>query len=192
MYNYNMITKLMTKAEYARHRGFSTQYLSGLIRKKKIVPEYDGKINPEKADALLGPVKNKSTIIHLSIPKIEEPKPQVQVKSKMQEISLTEAIEISAEKILSSETLFEAQKYREIYAALIKKLEYQKAKGLLRSGEEVDKLNFDTARLIRDFLISIPDRLAPLVAAETDLHTCTQILKVEIHSLLESISDAFA
>ncbi len=180
-----MIVRLMTKSEYAHHRGVSTQYISKLIKQKKISVEYGDKIDPEKVDAILGPVspEKKSSL----------PTPTSNLsllpKSEPTAISTAEGIEISAEKILASTSLFEAQRYKEIFQALTKKLEYEKLDGSLLSREEVEKAAFESGRQIRDMLQAIPDRIAPLVAAETDLHACTQILKAEIRSILESMCD---
>ncbi len=179
----------MTKAEYARHRGVKPPYIYQLIKQGKIILEYDGRIDPVKADAALGPIKHQL----IELPMRQQGKePKLKPRSIPVEISLSEGIEISAAKILASTTLFEAQQYKEIYNALTKKLEYEKLDGSLLFREEVEKSVFETGRQIRDMLQAIPDRIAPLVASETDLHACTQILKTEIRAILESMCDAIS
>ncbi len=44
---------------------------------------------------------------------------------------------------------------------------------------------FSASRLCRDSLLSIPDRIAPLVAAENDPHRCKNILDKEITATIE-------
>ena len=79
---------------------------------------------------------------------------------------------------------------REAYAARLTRLEYDQ-----RSGKLVDKneLKMRLAKLhmaLRDSLRTIPDRVAPIVAAETDQAKIHAMLLKEIGQALESLSNA--
>lgn len=58
---------------------------------------------------------------------------------------------------------------------------------------EVDKVRlewFEICRTIRNSLLSISDRLAPVVAAETDPSKCHELINEEINKALENLSNA--
>ena len=79
---------------------------------------------------------------------------------------------------------------REAYAARLTRLEFDQ-----RSGKLVDKaeLKMKLARLhmaVRDALRTIPDRVAPIVAAENDQAKIHSMLLLEIGQALEGLSGA--
>jgi hypothetical protein len=81
---------------------------------------------------------------------------------------------------------------REAYAARLTRLEFDQ-----RSGKLVDKaeLKMRLARLhmsVRDALRTIPDRVAPIVAAETDQAKIHAMLLKEIGQALEGLSGAIS
>ena len=72
--------------------------------------------------------------------------------------------------------------------------ENARIKNKIASGEfvEIELINrqgFEAGRLIRDQVQAIPDRIAPLVAAETDTFKCKQLMSREIDFILEGIHD---
>jgi hypothetical protein len=81
---------------------------------------------------------------------------------------------------------------REAYAARLTRLEYDQ-----RSAKLVDKneLKMKLAKLhmaVRDSLRTIPDRVAPIVAAETDQAKIHAMLLKEIGQALEGLSGAIS
>jgi len=81
---------------------------------------------------------------------------------------------------------------REAYAARLTRLEYDQ-----RSGRLVDKaeLKMRLAKLhmaVRDSLRTIPDRVAPIVAAETDQAKIHAMLLKEIGQALEGLGSAIS
>ena len=63
-----------------------------------------------------------------------------------------------------------------------------KLKGEYVARTKVDKYLFESGRQIRDALLGIPDRLAGIMAAETDQHKCHVQMTQEIRRALESLS----
>ena len=61
--------------------------------------------------------------------------------------------------------------------------------GTLLPTEDVIRAAHTTGRDLRDMLTQIPDRIAPLIPDQSDLHQRTQILKVEINAILENMAD---
>ncbi|MBI3693743.1 MAG: hypothetical protein HY238_02725 [Acidobacteria bacterium] len=56
------------------------------------------------------------------------------------------------------------------------KLDYEERSGKLVDAEEVTKAAFDDARVVRDRLLTIADRIASLLAAESDSKKVYNIL----------------
>ena len=55
-------------------------------------------------------------------------------------------------------------------------------------ADEVKVAAFNKARIVRDGLLNIPDRLAALLAAESDEHKVHKLLASEIRAVLEEQS----
>ena len=55
--------------------------------------------------------------------------------------------------------------------------------------ETVQKAAFDLARTVRDGLGNIPDRIAPIIAAEADVHSVHVLISKEINQSLERLSN---
>jgi len=81
-----------------------------------------------------------------------------------------------------------ARNWNEQYKAALKKIEYEEKAGKLLDAAEVANDAFNAGRMIRNQITSIPDRCAPLVAAESSQFECKQILLKEINIILEGLS----
>jgi hypothetical protein len=77
---------------------------------------------------------------------------------------------------------------KETYEALLKKLEYEEKLGKLVSIEQMEVESFNAARIARDKLLSIPDRIVPLLVGKTDIHEIKEILRKEINESLENLT----
>jgi hypothetical protein len=81
----------------------------------------------------------------------------------------------------------EARTIRENYNAKLAKLEFHKRAGKLVDAEIVKREAFKTARIVRDALSNIPDRLAPQLAAESDQFKIHRLMTEEIRKSLEAL-----
>lgn len=77
---------------------------------------------------------------------------------------------------------------RELYLARLAKIEFEERTGKLISRDEVTVAAFTKARTVRDSLLNIPDRVAAVLAAETDPVRAHQILTHEIRKALRELS----
>lgn len=82
-----------------------------------------------------------------------------------------------------------ARTSRERANADLAHLELQKQLGTLVSKAEVEKASFAVARVVRDAFMTLPDRLAPRLAAESDLARIHADLENEIRYILNGLSD---
>jgi hypothetical protein len=67
-------------------------------------------------------------------------------------------------------------------------LELDLKRGNLVRAEDVRKAAFDKARVARDRLMAIPDRLAPLLAAESDPRKVHALLASELHKVCAELA----
>lgn len=81
-----------------------------------------------------------------------------------------------------------ARTQKEVYAAQLKKLEFETKAGKLVQVDAVYAEAYRVHRSIRDTLKSMPDRVAAALAAETDVHACRVLLMTEINKLLDQLS----
>lgn len=83
-----------------------------------------------------------------------------------------------------------ARAVREQYLARLAKIEFEERSGKLISRDEVTVAAFNKFRTFRDGILNIPDRVAALLAAESDPHKVHEILTTEIRKALLEFADA--
>lgn len=81
-----------------------------------------------------------------------------------------------------------ARAMREAFAAKTAKLEYERLSGKLIEADEVRRGAFETGRRVRDTILSIPDRLSPILAGLTDVNEIHRALTIELRAALEALS----
>ena len=158
----------MDAKEYAKHRNVSgamvTKYLQQGMIPSAIRKGRKWVIDPELAD--------KDLADRLQIP---DRKPNVQ-KLNLQTGHKQPLPSLAANRAI-----------REMYAARITKLEFEeRSKKLV----PLDELRLELAKLhlvVRDNLRTVPDRIAPIVAAETDQAKIHSIILQEIRQCLERL-----
>ncbi len=153
----------MSQRAYARHRGVSHKAVQKAIDSGRIATLPDGQIDSEAADAQWG----KNTREHAPFTSQQD-----------------EGSEFGASQYTK------ARAVREHYQARLAKLEYEEKVGKLVSKDEVQIAAFNKFRQYRDHLLNIPDRLAAMLAAESDSAKCYEILATEIRKALNEFSDA--
>lgn len=84
-------------------------------------------------------------------------------------------------------TFQQARTLREAYMARLAKLEFEEKSGKLVHADAVKNEAFKTARMVRDNLLNIPDRVAGELAAEANQFKVHQRLTLEIRRALEDM-----
>lgn len=77
------------------------------------------------------------------------------------------------------------------YDARLRRLDYEERIGRLISADAVKVEIFRTNRMVRDSLLTIPDRVAPVLSAETSAEKIRAILTKEITAVLRDLADEF-
>ena len=158
----------MDAKEYAQHRNVSGAMVTKYIQ-QGMIPSAIRKgrkwvIDAEQADKDLA-----------------ERLQTVEKKPNVQKLNLRTGHQQSLPSLAANRAI------REMYAARITKLEFEERSKKLVPLEE---LRMELAKLhlvVRDNLRTIPDRIAPLVAAETDQAKIHSIILKEIRQCLEGL-----
>lgn len=83
----------------------------------------------------------------------------------------------------------QSRAHRETYEALLKKLEYEEKSGKLVEISKMEVDAFTAARVARDKLLGIPDRVAPHLVGQTEIHVIKELLRKEILNCLQNLTD---
>lgn len=80
------------------------------------------------------------------------------------------------------------EKRQKHFQAELSRLKFEEQAGQLLNADEVKSEAFKTLRLVRDGLLSIPDRVASELAAEKDPFSVRKRLDEEIRNVLQNLS----
>ncbi len=114
-------------------------------------------------------------------------------KDKPKEVTKEEVDSYLDETIgdLAKLDIYQLQRRNELEKLLLAQIKRKRESGELVEIELVSRQGFEAAKAIKDQLSAIPDRVAPLVAAETDPFKCKQLMIKEIDYVLESLHQGF-
>lgn len=153
---------LMSKAEYARYKGWSRANVTNHVKAGNITTTPDGKIDPERADL-----------------ELEANSPRTSNRTKGEAAPHTSQVSLSRIRAV-----------REIYQVKKAKFEVEQLEGTLVDLKSMQDAAFRQGRLVRDTLLAIPSRLAPVVANESDVHRVHEIIHKEVMESLRAIDKA--
>ncbi|MCB9980279.1 MAG: hypothetical protein H6863_03970 [Rhodospirillales bacterium] len=166
---------LLTQTDYAARRGVSRQYISKLI-KEGVLPLIDGKVNPVQADAILEARREPSRQTHQQ--RQEHQAAIVGESGQRRTISNAELPTILLKTKIKSET--EKAKLLEIKANV--------EAGKYVDIDDVRAAAFKQGRIVRDSILIIADRLAPVLANMSNVDEIHKLLTEEHNKALEVIS----
>lgn len=188
-----MTREPMSLRAYARHRGVSLRAVQKALASGRIAARKDGRVDPALADAnwarntaprprpaskpdkkapikdVTSPASPQSARHHSDPPRRESPEPP----------RLESGLEYS-----------KARAVREGYLARLAKIDFEERTEKLVSADEVRVASFNRFRQFRDGMLNIPDRLAAVLAAESDPRKVHELLSTEIRKALLEFSDA--
>jgi len=77
----------------------------------------------------------------------------------------------------------------QIYEALLKKLRYEERAKNLTPTADVETARFTEFRILREACFNIPPRIAALVAGESEVERCQQLLENELNAVFNAFAD---
>jgi hypothetical protein len=158
---------IMSQRAYAQHRGVAHKAVQKAIESGRISTTPDGKIDSDLADQEWA--RNTRSAA-----------PQVRQRGPHDEDG----------EGFSASQYTKARAFREFYQARLAKIEYEERVGKLVSKDEVQIAAFNKYRQYRDHMLNIPDRVAAMLAAESEPAKCYEILQTEIRKALNESADA--
>lgn len=150
---------LVTQAEYARIHNFSKAYISKLIKKGKL-QLVDGRIDEELADEIL--------CLSDRAAKIDDDSENTQDLHKR---------------------YLKARLKSEENRARILELEREEKEKNLIPSELIKKDAYEQARIVREKLLAIPDRVATLILGLSTAAEIHEVLSKEIRQALEELAN---
>ncbi|MGL5029385.1 MAG: hypothetical protein ACRC6C_04805 [Wolbachia pipientis] len=155
----------ITQTEWAREIGVSKQYVCYLV-KKGIVELEDGLIDREQANEAVAAIRDPSQPLRRKGGEIEAKRGNTSELSTM-------LLKTRIKNEMERGKLLEAKAKAEI--------------GELISVEEVKTEAFNVARVVRNNLLNIPDRVSVLLASINDTEKIHETLTEEIRTALEEL-----
>ena len=92
-------------------------------------------------------------------------------------------------KLKSNPTITDVNIYKAIYSGKLEQLKYEKEQNLLIKKDVVEEKAYSVARIIRDKINTIPERLSNELATMTDPHAVKELLFSEFSKLLSDFSE---
>jgi hypothetical protein len=153
---------------YAKHRGVAESAVRKAISQGRISKGTNGKIDPQKADnewrKNTDPAQIKRTLPPENSDYIHRSVP------------------------LSGPSYQQSRAIKEAYSAKMIRLQFEKESKKLISVDEVKIVAFNAARMTRDRILNVPDRVIPQLVGKTNIFEMKEILKAELIKALEELS----
>jgi len=168
---------LITQAAWARRRGFSRQYVGRLV-KRGVVRLIDGMVDPAEADAALAAFREPAR------PERRARAPRAGgsgARPGAEPLSLPQGGDLPT-------LLLKTRIKSEVERARLLEIKAKVEAGKYVDADEVKVAAFNKARIVRDALLSIPDRLAAVLAAETETQKVHALIAAEVRQALEELT----
>lgn len=177
-----MTIKEMSKTEYAAQRGVTKQAVYAAVRSGRIAGAVlpNGKIDADRADQLWADNTHPSSGYSGHIEKRGRKTPNL---DEVREKASAVGIDPNAPPPLAESKTLQAA-----YQARLAQIEYEEKSGKLVDADEVKKAAFKAARVTRDAILAIPDRVAAQFAGMTDPFTIHSTLTAELRGAIEEIT----
>jgi hypothetical protein len=157
----------MSLRAYARHRGVSLRAVQKALQSGRISALEDGRLDAEVADDNWA----RNTAPRPQLPS-KPAKPPASPKSAHHHAGAPRREATDPPKLESGLEYSKARAVRESYLARLAKIDFEERTEKLVSRDEMQVAAFNRYRTFRDGMLNIPDRLAAVLAAETDPALC--------------------
>lgn len=172
------MSDLLSFRQYAKRRGVSPEAVSKAVETGRISTVLDAagkrKIDPAKADAQW----------ELNTSKAMQRKPTAPARPPVSESP------DPAPTAGAGPSYAQSRAIREAYAARLAKLEFEEKSEKLVEVDKVKVEAFRTARIVRDAILAVADRIDAELAVLNDRNEINRVLKTELVRALEDLANA--
>lgn len=178
---------------YARHRGVSHTAVRKALASGRITASDDGTIDPARADEAWATSTNLSKPRNSVIGTSKAPRStpaSLRTANGAVDVEPLSSPKSSAGPGRLASSYADSRAARESYLARLAKLEFEERSGKLVAADEVRAQVFALGRRMRDAMLALPDRVAPVLVAQADSAVIHRVLTVEIHTCLSELSGA--
>jgi hypothetical protein len=147
---------IMSLRAYARHRGCALSAVQKAIKTGRISVQPDGRIESVQADT------------------------QWERNTERHAPPVAKRVQEEDDGSFGGSQYTRARAVREHYQARLAKIDYEERVAKLVPKDEVQVAAFNKFRQFRDHMLNIPDRIAAMVAAESEAARCYEIIAIEI------------
>ena len=178
--------KRLSITAYARHRGVSHVAVLKAIKSGRIEKEPDGSIDPIKADAAWERNTNQA---QKRLTAKKKASPTATPNEAASYDAVGSETHVGPPIVNSGPSFAQSRAIKEAYNARLAKLAYEEKSGALVRTDSVKVAWFNTLRVVRDRALNLPDRLAPILVAETDPKAVRDLLEEELRIILNDAAD---
>ncbi len=171
--------KLMTQAEYATHRGVSAVAVHKAVKAQRI-STIDGKIDPIVADIQWQANTRPRAVRPLA------PDPQTSAADYPPPVPIPAPVASAAGEPVDDYWVSRAR--REAAEAQIAEMKRSEIEGTLIRTDALRQAWSKRIATTRDALLQIPARMAPVLAAESDMDRVAAVLEDELRQALAELS----
>jgi hypothetical protein len=170
---------------YARLRGCSESAVRKAISSKRIKPDPDGTIDSDRANKEWEQNTFVNATLRSSTTKpAQQPRPQPR--------TITSAPSVDAPSSDPVQSYLRARAVKETFNAKVAQMEYEERAGRLIQASRAAEYASTFSAIIKDHLMAMPDRLAPMLAAIDDERAAHRILFNDVSAVLKKLSKAVA
>jgi hypothetical protein len=185
------MSELVSLREYARRRGVSAMAVSKAAKSGRITL-VDGKVDVATADRDWPSNTNPGQLAFKAPPAATAAQGEGSQEAGDDGAGEPDTEQTDAAKKAASTTAQygSARAVREMYNARLAKIEFEKETGVLVNADQVRVAAFNAARTARDSLLSMPDRLSPVLAGEGNQFEIHRLLSEEIRRVCDELAAA--
>lgn len=174
----------VSKAQYARMRGLSDSYVSRLAKQHRLVLDPHGLVLVAPSDVLVRATRHPTR----GGDRTGKHTPPAELAVEVAAPSPAGAIATYASTSAATPTLAEAARAEKIERTRKLRLEVAEQAGQLLRRDVVEAETFKRARQAQEALMALKERLAPLLAAESDRHAVDAMLDNEFRHVIALIA----
>lgn len=178
----------LSQRRYAARIGVSHVYINRLVRQGKLPADSEGRLDAEEADRVMEALAQPARPSRRRAPGERREGGLAPVAAGDDEVTPPEVSAMPAAAGDLPTLLLRTRLKSEVERAKLLEIKAKVETGKYVDADDVRVAAFNKARTVRDNLLNVPSRLAPLMAAESSERECFRLMDTEIRRALEELT----